>query len=186
MPVTFSKSQAIKYLKQKSRSLPVHDCLVTANWPETGLATCLISRQMPGGNFIFAIFLLDTFCLGVKNAMYNLNLIPRDYKEMKERVIQQSGGKIIEVDIHYFHNLVYGAVDFAEIYGFKPHKDFAIAEYLLDPDLITEGIDELEFGLSGKPHYIRGPHESDADVKRILKTLERTAGKANFTKTITD
>ena len=180
MPPFASRKQALKYIRQKSRSLPIHECLVNTEWREAGIGNFFISRQMPSGNFVIAMFLVDIYCLGVKNALYNVNLTPAEYEELRERFEVSSEGGLETVDVNFFHNLIYGAIDFAEEYGFQPHRDFAIAEYLLDPGLITDEIDEIEFGQDGLPHFFQGPNDSNADLIRIIKTLEKTAGKGNF------
>jgi hypothetical protein len=72
---------------------------------------------------------------------------------------------------------VYGALDYAEELGFAPNKDFRIAEYLLGPDLITDGINEIEFGMDGKPFYISGPYDN---LRQILATLNRSVGVGNY------
>ena len=39
---------------------------------------------------------------------------------------------------------------------------------------------EFTFGRDGKPFYMQGTHESPADVKRIIKTLESNQGTENY------
>lgn len=75
------------------------------------------------------------------------------------------------------HNIIYGGIDYAEELGFQPHKLFRITEYLLNPDLIDDGIDEIEFGKDGKPFFIAGP---DDNVDRIINTLKKNVGEGNF------
>jgi hypothetical protein len=87
-------------------------------------------------------------------------------------------GDVEEVTPEYFHNLIYAAVDFAEENGFKPHKDFKLAEYVLDPDLIDDGIDEIELGgKDGKPLFICGPFDN---AERIIATLNKNVGEGNY------
>lgn len=84
---------------------------------------------------------------------------------------------IVPCDIVKAHNIIYGAIDYAEGLGFQPDKHFKITEYLLNPNLINDGIDEIEFGYDGKPFFIAGP---DDNTIRIISILERNMGKGNF------
>ena len=181
MPEFKSTKQAIKYIKEKGRSLPIHSCLVENNIYYNGLGTFLIMRTMPGGKFAIGLYLVDTFLLGVKNTFYNVNLYESEIRDLKEKM---GNNPLENMDVHEFHNWIYGAVDYAEEYGFLPHKDFEVSQYLLDPEMITDAIDDLEFGYKGMPFYIQGSDDSQAKVNRIIKQLEKTAGKGNFNYTI--
>ena len=152
-----------KYIISKGRNLPFYECFINSDWKTHGLATITISKKMPSGKFIIAVYLVDILCLGVKNTFFNINFDSIQYNEFIERLKENSEGQDI-CDISHAHNIIYGAIDFAEDAGFKPHKEFAITEYLLDPDLITDGIDEIEFGRDGKPLYIQGPDDDLGNI----------------------
>lgn len=84
---------------------------------------------------------------------------------------------MVKCDLNYAHNLLYGAIDYAEELGFTPNKDFKVTEHLLDTDMIDDGIDEPEFGRNGKPLFVPGPYD---DIKRITGILERNFGSGNY------
>lgn len=134
-----------KYIITKVRKLPFYECYINSNWKEHGLATIAISKEMPSGKFIITVYMVDILCLGLKNTFYNFNLDSIKYNEFVETLKGNPEGQQ-SCDISLAHNIIFGAIDFAEEIGFKPHKDFAVTEYLLDPDLINDGIDEIEFG----------------------------------------
>lgn len=167
---------AEKYIRTKARQLPFHECFVNEDWEASGIANILISKKMPGGNFIIGTFLIDTFCLGLKDCYFQFNLLESEYKEFYDHYLE-GHDTIIEIDVPFTHNLIYGAIDYSTELGFKPHKDFAIAEFLLDPDLINDGIDEIEFGKDGKPFYVAGPYDN---TKQILGILNRSVGEGNY------
>jgi hypothetical protein len=164
-----------KYFKTRVRKLPLHECFINKQYKESGLAQILISRKQASGKYVYVVFLLDVFCLGLKNVMFNFNFNKNEYEEMKHQLFQSE--PFIPIDIVDAHNLIFGIIDIEEDIGFKPHKDFAIAEYILDTDLINDGIDEIEIGKNGKPLFIAGPHDN---VKRIIKILDRTLGKDGY------
>ncbi len=170
------KQSPEKYIITKARELPYHECFINSIWQEKGLATILISKKQPGGNYIFAMYLVDVYCLGLKNTMFNFNFNGAEYDEMKQRLLQ-GPDDMVSCDIVKAHNIIYGAIDYAEELGFRPHKDFKITEHILNPELIDDGIDDIEFGYEGKPFFIAGP---DDNINRIISILERSVGKGNF------
>ena len=164
-----------KYIIEKGRVCPINQCLIADGYNDMGLTVCLIIRKQPSGKFMFANLMIDRFCLGVKSAFCNCNFDENQLEELKERMLNV--GEIEEVDPAHFHNLVYAAIDFAEENGFKPAKDFALAEKILDPDLIDDGIDDIEVGQEGKPLFINGPYDN---VDSIIAILNRNVGEGNY------
>ncbi|NOX45425.1 MAG: hypothetical protein GXO89_00425 [Chlorobi bacterium] len=164
-----------KYIRTRAAKLPIHECLINSGWEEKGLATILLSKKQPSGNYVFALYLVDIFCLGLKNTLFNFNFSEVEYNEIKEKM---AGSEIfVPCDIVKAHNIIYGAMDYAEELGFRPYKDFKTTEYLLNPELIDDGIDDIEFGKDGKPYYFAGLNDN---VDLILETLNRNVGKGNF------
>jgi len=166
-----------KYIATKARMLPFHECYVNEDWQESGMANIYISKKMPGGNFIIGLFLVDIYCLGLKNTFYQFNLSSVESKDLLKKFIEHYDSKLPPCDIALAHNIIYGGIDYAEEIGFKPHKDFGLTEFLLNPDLIDDGIDEIEFGKDDKPFFINGP---DDNVARVLGVLNRTVGEGNY------
>ena len=170
-----------KYLKEKGKKLPIKACFVSDNYENQGLTMCLLVREQPGGKFSFANILIDRLCLGVKSAMANCNMIDTELDNMLEKM--ESNGPVEQVLPAYFHNLVYGAIDFAAELGFRLPKDFYLTEYLLDEKLIDDGIDEIEMGWDGKPMFIQGPFDN---AQKILSTLNQSVGPKGYEYVIGD
>lgn len=164
-----------KYIQTQARSLPILECLINGDWESAGICNVVIARQHKTGNITYALYLVDMYCLGVKDVNYNFNVYPEHYEDLK-----YGGPDWLTIDYVLAHNIIYGAIEYAEEYGFKPHKDFAIARFILEEDDEAVELMELEFGLDGKPCYVQGPHDNAVKVKAIIATLERTAGKGNF------
>lgn len=164
-----------KYITSKARNLPFHECLINENWKKSGIATVCVSKKMPSGKLIVGVYMIDVFCLGIKDTLFRFAIDSLEYDEFKDGLNQQDN--LIPVEVNFTHNLIYGAVDFAKDNGFKPHADFSITQFLLDESLIDDGIDEIEFGKEGRPVFIRGPYD---DSERIIKTLNKNLGAGNF------
>ena len=89
---------------------PIHDCLVPANLFEEGIGNLVFSRSLPDGRIVLGMFLVDVFCLGVKNAFYAI--VARD--EYARRLSTFPGVESFKrVHPAYFRKLVEGAVAYA-------------------------------------------------------------------------
>ena len=164
-----------KYINEKGRKLPVYKCLIADGYEEKKHTLALMIRQQPGGKFTFAYFLLDRYCLGVKDCFSNCNADDATLQKIIDSMAANSS--LVEIDAVSFHNMVYAAFDYGVENGFKPNKDFLMAERVLEPDLIDDGIDEVEVGENGQPLFISGPHDN---VNKILATLDKNVGKGNY------
>jgi hypothetical protein len=105
-----------KYLKEKARSFPTVRCLINEDFAFGGekLATIAVIRQQPSGLFIIGLYMVDTSCLGLKSTTYNYNQTEEDLEENYLRNMASSAGSLVEVEYEFVHNLVYGAIVYAE------------------------------------------------------------------------
>ena len=160
----------------EARNYPIHECLVGPTWRENGLCHVLLSRVQPDGNLVAGVYLVDIFCLGLKNTFAHANLSRSGYESrLRDPLRERQGLEASPVELA--HTLIYGAIDFARQFGFQPHRDFKLSSHILEERgrLALRG--DVEFGRDGKPFYISGPHD---DVRTILRQLEAFAGEGNF------
>ena len=162
-----------KYIIEKARTFPIHKCYL-GEGGESGMYVAFVSRKQPSGKFLIASFVLDIWCLGIKNTLYEMGMDDEQMEELLEKLMGNLDYKL--VDPNYIQNLIYGALEYAEDLGFKPNRDFNITEYVLDPADELEFID-IEFGKNGRPFYFAGPYDN---VDKIIATLERNVGSDNF------
>lgn len=181
-PIRGGASVASQILIRQARNFPIVDCWISDNWQagyedeDEGLVQVLISRQQPDGNICLGFYLIDTFCLGLKNTLFEAGLTQTQYqREVPDMFfIEQSAEKC---DPELAHQMIYAGVDYAAKFGFTPHKDFSRTQYLLIPRGELPEPYDLTFGKDGKPFFVAGPYD---DVKAIVKRLEQTAGPGNF------
>ncbi len=166
-----------KYIQTKARSLPLHECLINPDWQSGGLATVLVSRKQPSGNIVAGVYLVDVLCLGLKNTYHFFNEPARYYEEELKGLVF-SHQEYEPCDYVLAHNIVYGAIAYAEDLGFRPHKDFGVSQYVLEADDESVELLELEFGRDGQPCYIVGPYDN---VSLIVGKLRAAVGEGNFT-----
>lgn len=162
----------------RARKLPIYECLINEGWEDAGFAHITISRKHVNGNLSWAVFLVDTYCLGVKSCFYIFNEPASAYQEQKESLPDSL--EMQACDYPLAHNIIYGAVEFANDFGFSPHKDFKVAQYILEEDDDSVELIDIDFGKDGKPLYVSGPYDDPAKKDQVLATLTRTAGKGNF------
>ncbi|HQO49946.1 MAG TPA: hypothetical protein PK939_05930 [Bacteroidales bacterium] len=168
------------YIKQKARTLPIHECWINEAWDKRKMANILVARRHTNGHFTVGMYLVDLLCLGVKDAFYQFNISVYEYNSLlRERLLAEPGKK---VDYQLVHNIIFEAIEFADLYDFQPHKNFtSVAQYILEDDE-DDGIElmDIECGMDGKPFYMRGPGESDARAKQIIAQLRSIAGDDGF------
>jgi len=157
---------------------PIQDCLVPEQLFEVGLGQIILTRSLPSGDLAMAVFLLDVFCLGVKNALYTV--IPTQDYALQLRRIEDSGGPLERVHPSCLRKLVEGGVDYARKLGFPPHADYAQAARLFGDIEAAACPVRYTYGQDGKPLYISGPNENPAQSRRILDTLSRKLDPEQF------
>jgi len=176
------KIKPANYIRKHARKLPIYECLIQDNWKDTSFTPMVVSRKRANGNLVAATYIVDLTCLGVKETSFIYDIDPYSYQENIKGMEQGMNVTFIKIAANLAHNIIYGAVEFAEDCGIEPHKDFTnITEYILDP---VESVDymEVHFGdEDGKPYYFAGPYD---DSKKIIATLRKTVGEGNFNYTM--
>ena len=161
---------------QHADDYPVDACYLNADWKERGLARIVVTRSQENGKAMLGVFLVDIFCLGIKDAFCNEGLGSRQIEdELLPRFYQNE--KPTRVGINYAKEIICGAVEYAKSLGFEPHPDFELSRHVLG----TEGFSttrSLKFGgPEGKPLYIAG---ADDDVATVLQKLRKRLGENGF------
>ena len=150
------------------------DCMM--NEPTQGMATVLFSRQAADGQIAVAVFLLDLYCLGVKDTIADY-WAPTRYNEFREKLVSEQGLERISPGMAC--GVVEAAVEYADSFGIAPHADYRKMVAIWG-DVVPEPIDgRVEFGRDGKPIYVAGPHDSPMKQRSILQKLEASAGEGN-------
>jgi hypothetical protein len=156
---------------------PIHEVLVPAKLFELGMGNLVFSRSTQDGRIALGAFLLDVFCLGVKNALVAI-VARNDYAQ---RLSSWSAAESLQPMLPAcFRKLVEGGVAYAHDLGFSPHEDYAVARQIFGDVESTACPTRFEYGHDGKPFYISGPHETATQVQAILEQLQRRLGKGNF------
>ena len=164
---------------RNARQYPILGCWIMQGWQEGGLTPVVIARQQNDGQVLYASYLVDLYCLGVKDVIVNANFARKRFERSLPKLCMQEPEAI---SVELAHEIVYGALEYARKYGFEPHPDFTRlhADQVLDPPEAHPRTHKVQFGKDGKPFFATGPYDDEYKIKRILQTLERTAGEGNY------
>ncbi|RKZ92451.1 MAG: hypothetical protein DRR19_04225 [Candidatus Parabeggiatoa sp. nov. 1] len=159
------------------KNVPIYECLAPSELFELGIGTVVIARKMPNGDIGVSFFMLDVFCLGVKNAFfaeftlqeYRQKLWELGEHESMQTISPACARKLIEDCAVYAKNL-----------GFSPVPDYTKAKMVFGDTKADECPEDFEFGKDGKPLYVIGPFDTPEKSKKILKQLDKTCGQGEF------
>ncbi|MBW4512948.1 MAG: DNA-binding response regulator, partial [Scytonematopsis contorta HA4267-MV1] len=127
---------------------PVYQCLATNNLiralPDTselaelknvtnvydsdyvqGLGLVVIAREGKYNELSICSYLLDFWCLGVKDSIPPRKINRVKYKEFVEKSFDAFPEPPQEIPISVAQGMIYSALEYADKLGFQPHRDFA-------------------------------------------------------------
>jgi len=149
---------------------------VDAADPEAlGLVSVLVTRHERYGRVRLCGWLVDVYCLGVKDVVGPRVTDERRAADFSGSFFAAYQARPLEAPLELAQHLVFGAVEYARGLGFEPARGFAATTDQLGS---WAGPSAIGFGRDGKPFFVQGPHD-DADA--VLPALERSVGRGNFT-----
>lgn len=135
-----------------------------------GLVGVLVARKQRWDKVSVCGYLVDVYCLGVKNALGPDIMTDVELPAFRVNYFSGFPAGWIEAPLELAADLVFGGVEYARGLGFEPHADFAQAADQLGA---WEGPSAITFGKDGKPLYVSGPYDNP---RQVMRTLERTVG----------
>ena len=165
-----SNDPTIRLLRVADRPI-VHALIAEEIW-EIGMGSAAIARKESDGRLLYAAYLVDVYCLGVKDSFWD-SVTTGEFEELVQKI--ETTQTLRPVDPACLAKIVNGAVEFARSFGFSPHPDFRHSGRLLEGIDSTTCPHEYVFGHDGKPLYIRGPNES----LELARAIGRRVAEAN-------
>jgi hypothetical protein len=176
LKVRQSATVSLQSILLNARTFPILECWITADWKKgSGLVQIILSRQQPNGKICCGVYLVDKYCLGLKNTLAKINMSPERYQEIYNDIASRQS--LTQCPIELVHQMIYEAIDYAAQFGFEPQSDWTQTQYMLAPRGELKEPYKLEFVKDGKPLFISGPYDN---VPKIMKQLEKTAGPGNY------
>jgi hypothetical protein len=155
-----------------------YEAFIEKSWRESGLTPLIVARLRDDGRADIGFFLVDFWCLGVKDAFLHADdseaglrdlldtELPADFRE---RIHPACAKKIID-----------GALAYAEQLGFAPPRDFRKARRALAGLDAAACPETFTFGRDGRPCYVEGPNDTPERTERVLAMLESRFGPEGF------
>jgi hypothetical protein len=145
-----------------------------------GLVSAVVARRRRSRRTVaVCVYLVDVYCLGVKNAMGPDGMDDQALRRLTRCVFSGYCAPPVPAPIELVRDLVLGAAEYARGLGFAAHRDFEQARAHLGPWI---GPGAVTFGCDGKPTYVEGPYDDSAQV---LRTLRGAVGRDGFHHTVT-
>jgi hypothetical protein len=162
-----------------SRDLPVelrdgwNDVDLGPDGP-AGIVLVLVARAARSDKVSVCGYLVDTFCLGVKDVIGPELMRRRKLPSFVRAYFSAFPSPALRAPLELAQHVVHGAVAFAAGLGLDAHPDFAAARGHLgeldEPCAIT-------FGQEGRPLYVPGPYD---DAIAVMETLAHAVGRDGF------
>jgi len=161
-----------------------YEAFISKNWRDTGVSNVAVARIDDDGGVSAGFFLVDHFCLGVKDAFLLDDLMEDDLREIIEERFPE--GEMERMHPAWAKKFVEGATAYAENLGFSPHRDYRKARRALggiDSNICTE---TFVYGDNGRPHYIQGEIDDETRATRVLAVLDARLGPDGYVYTLRD
>jgi hypothetical protein len=161
----------------RAADAPIQHCFLTESVFDVGMGTLVLARGATPHYVALSSFLIDTFCLGIKDVMF---------ESVESEVFQMymdatdAGSPTVSVDPSYARKLLRDLAAWSQSIGFAPHRDFAAAERMFG-DVSADASDAVfRFGRDGKPVYIPGPNDTAPLIRRRIEQLQKCLGNNGF------
>lgn len=152
-------------------------CMITKDISNRGTVYVLVARVKSPGVIRSVCFLVDVYCLGIKNCSY-AKLSEDGLLSYIKRLSENQ--EFVDVKPSYAKKFIESAVTFALDLGFMPHPDFnKYFTSLADVDS-SECSNKFTFGNDGKPLFVSGPFDTPKKVGLIIKKLRKRLGDGGF------
>jgi len=152
---------------------PIHAAYVSDAIVSQGIGYVIVARKLPSGQIAAGVFLVDAYCLGVKDAFLMVQS-PLEFKDTIKTRFLENGLK--EVEPSHARKLTEDAISYARDLGFEPHADYRDASVVLGNIDPTECTEVFTLGRDGKPLYISGPNDSENRIRQITTQLKKRCG----------
>jgi hypothetical protein len=156
---------------------PIQHCFLTESVFEGGIGTLVLARGVTHHHIALSSFLVDVFCLGIKDVMFE-SVEGEGFEMYMEAT--DAASPMVSVDPSYARKLLRDLAAWSQSIGFAPHRDFAAVERIFG-DVSADASDAVfRFGRDGRPVYIPGPNDTAPVIQRRIAQLRKYLGDDGF------
>jgi len=160
---------------------PFYECIIPHNLFEAGIGNILVTKVSPQGELAICSFIVDVFCLGVKQVRFKTMPLPEYEAVFKPDIVKSHGGyAFIKIKPACAQKLLDGVTQYAKDLGFSNDSDYYAMKTIFGEKKLGLCWTRYKFGKDKMPFYMRGPNESTTDANKIVATLEKSCGLGNF------
>ena len=158
---------------QRAAGLPLQSCFLTEALFDGGIGTLVLARGNTPDRLALSSYLLDTFCLGIKDVTFEV--VGAEYFQFYMDVTDRTS-PLVEVDPPYARKLLRDLAAWSRSLGFAPHRDFATVERIFGDVNVDASDAVFQFGRDGKPLYIPGPDDPAHLIRSRIEQLRKHVG----------
>ena len=152
---------------------PILECLISIGLFKNGIGTITLVRGVSREQQHIAVFMVDTFCLGVKDTHFRTAKREEAEFILATQDAADAAGPIAPQEAR---KLLRDAAAWAGGNGFTQPGDFAELERLFGDVVPAETDYSARMGQQGRVFYIPGPSETDSEVRRRTKFVRERFG----------
>ena len=142
---------------------------------EEGLGELFILRKKSEEKVEVGVFLIDAYCLGVRDAFF----YEGSEAEVRKR-IETHPSVTSQKPPEYARTFLEASITYARKLGFAPHRDYKKAARVLGGLKASGDLEGFTFGKDGKPFYIQSESHSEDDARRVIAKLTLVCGENGF------
>jgi hypothetical protein len=148
-------------------------CVIPSTLFEIGIGHVVVARALPTGLLGCAFFLVDVFCLGVKDVFY---------REMTERDLRSRLAELdemqdfVDAEPARARKLIRDAAAYAAGLGLSAVPDTPVIEGIFGAVDANDCNEVFTLGKDGKPFFVSGPNDTPARIRAITRALEISRG----------
>lgn len=172
------ESQGLPSRMSQASVVPILHCCAPGVLFEKGMGSVLVSRQLPDGKVAYAVFLVDMYCLGVKDVFVGISPRPRYDRDLYDKMTRQ--GEWTSLSPECARKLIEGAVQYALDLGLSPHPDYRVASRIFGDIQAEACAEQYTYGKDGKPFFIASPNDDTFRCEAILRTLHSRCGPDGY------
>lgn len=130
-------------------------CYINKNWREAGFASIHCLRTVPGGGHAMAAFLVDIWCVGLKDAWGKLDITTEQFERGVVRHMEEHADvELVRVDVDLVRRLIAGAIRFSGRNGFRLPPRYERWTAFLGGVGPIDSADLTPFGVDGGLRYV--------------------------------